>query len=233
VLPLWCPHVSGIASAPYIEPMLKRADRRSTVLLTGFGPFPGVPSNASADLVRKVVRVARRALPEFNFAVAVLPTEWTRAPRLIAALHRRHRPILALHFGVASGAESIRLEMEARNSCRPSLDAADALPPASVLSVDGPSARHSTIAVKAIAKELSARGYPASVSDDAGGYLCNAVLYHSLALAEARGGCQVGFVHIPPDLSEPSQMAGAIAGAIEIIKIALEPASKATSLTST
>ncbi|HEY8129085.1 MAG TPA: pyroglutamyl-peptidase I [Hyphomicrobium sp.] len=213
--------------------MLERGDPRPTVLLTGFGPFPGIPSNVSADLVRKVARLARRALPEFHFAVAVLPTEWMRAPRLVAALHMRYRPMLALHFGVASGAESIRLEMEGRNFCRPALDAAGALPSASVLCEDGPSARHATIAVKAIAKELNARGYPAFISDDAGGYLCNAVLYHSLAHAEARGGCQVGFVHIPPDLSEPSRMAEAIQGALEIIKIALEPISKRASLTST
>ncbi len=58
--------------------MPKRAELRSTVLLTGFGPFPGVPSNTSADLVKKVVRLARRTLPEFHFAAAVLPTEWTR-----------------------------------------------------------------------------------------------------------------------------------------------------------
>jgi pyroglutamyl-peptidase len=209
--------------ATYIGLMLKMADQRPTVLLTGFGPFPGVPNNASADLVRKVVRLSRRMLPEFQFAVAVLPTEWTRAPRMVAALHRRHRPILTLHFGVASGARSIRLEKEARNFCRSAPDAAGALPSASALCQDGPQARPATISVKTIAKELNTRGYRASISDDAGGYLCNAVLYHSLALAEAREGCRVGFIHIPSDLSDPLRMTEAIQGAAEIIKIALEP----------
>ncbi|WP_291157996.1 pyroglutamyl-peptidase I [Hyphomicrobium sp.] len=207
-------------------------DSRPTVLLTGFGPFPGVPINASGELARKLARMARRALPEFCFTVAVLPTEWNRAPRLIANLHERHRPLLALHFGVAAGAKTIRLETEAANVCRAASDAAGAHPAAAQLAEDGPAVRRSSIAAPSIAAALNAKGYPSSISNDAGGYLCNAVLYHSLAAAEARGDCRVGFVHIPSDLSEPSlDMTAVSAAALEILKIALNTAAAETSLT--
>lgn len=210
--------------------MLIVPERHSTVLLTGFGPFPGVPVNASADLVRRVARKARVAFPDVRATVAILPTEWERAPRLVAKLHVRHRPALALHFGVASGSTCIRLETAARNFCRDSVDAAGALPGEQRLSADGPAARLSSIAVPRIAAALAAKGYPFAISEDAGGYLCNAVLYHSLALAEARGGCQVGFVHIPSDLAEPTfRVEDATAAALEIIKIALETAPAETS----
>ncbi len=189
--------------------------------------------NVSAELVRRVVRRARRVSPLFQFATAVLPTEWARAPRLIAALHGRYRPVLALHFGVASGTECLRLERTALNVCRPSPDAAGVLPFAENLSDDGPLQRHATIAIDTIAEQLNNKGHSASISDDAGGYLCNAVLYHSLAFAEAHGGCNVGFVHIPSDLSEPRRMNEVGGGAFEIIKIALEASSKAMSLTPT
>ncbi len=76
-----------------------------------------------------------------------------------------------------------------------------------------------TIAIDTIAEQLNNKGHSASISDDAGGYLCNAVLYHSLAFAEAHGGCNVGFVHIPSDLSEPRRMNEVGGGAFEIIKI--------------
>ncbi len=210
--------------------MLIVPERRSTVLLTGFGPFPGVPVNASADLVHRVARKARAAIPDVRVTAAILPTEWERAPRLVAKLHERHRPALALHFGVASGSKGIRLETEARNFCRDSVDAAGALPCEPRLAADGPAARLSSIAVLTIAAALTASGYPSSISEDAGGYLCNAVLYHSLALAEARGGCQVGFVHIPSDLSQPPlRIEDATAAALEIIKVALETAPAETS----
>jgi pyroglutamyl-peptidase len=213
--------------------MLTRAAPRPTVLLTGFGPFPGVPINVSAELVRRVVRRARRASPEFQFATAILPTEWGRAPRLIGALHGRYRPVLALHFGVASGTECLRLERTALNVCRPSPDAAGVLPFAESLSDNGPPHRHTTIAIDAMAEQLNGNGHSASISDDAGGYLCNAVLYHSLAFAEVHGGCNVGFVHIPADLSEPGRMNELSRGALDIIKIALAPVSEPVSLTST
>ncbi|RUP08133.1 pyroglutamyl-peptidase I [Hyphomicrobium sp.] len=203
--------------------MLTGPERRTTVLLTGFGPFPGVPVNASADLVRRAARKARVAFPNVRVAAAILPTEWERAPRLVARLHERHRPALALHFGVASGSKCIRLEAEARNFCRDSLDVAGASPCDPRLSADGPATRLSSIAVPRIAAALAAKGYPSSISEDAGGYLCNAVLYHSLAIAEARGGCRVGFVHIPSDLAEPPLgVEDVTAAALEIIRIALE-----------
>ena len=196
----------------------------TTVLLTGFGPFPGIPVNASGDLVRRIVRTGRRRYPAVRFAVAVLPTQWTRAQSRIEALHRRHRPTLALHFGVASGTDGIRLETEAQNFCRASVDAAGARPPAPVLCADGPSERHATIDISAIADALREGGWPASISHDAGGYICNAVLYHSLAAAANREVCQVGFIHIPADLSNPALDATALtAAAIRIIEVALGP----------
>lgn len=177
-----------------------------TVLLTGFGPFPGVPANGSAELVRVAVRSARRRLPAFHFVAAVLPTEWRRAPDLIATLQDRFRPCLALHLGVASGELGIRLEAGAKNVCRPSPDAAGLLPISTSLCIDGPAERRATIDNAAIAALLQARGTRCTISADAGGYLCNSVLYQSLASAEARGFGAVGFVHIPADLGS----AGAI-----------------------
>ncbi|SFV35433.1 pyroglutamyl-peptidase [Hyphomicrobium facile] len=212
--------------------MPRRVDPRPTILLTGFGPFPGVPMNASGELAHKLARTARRVLPDFCFTVAVLPTEWNRAPRLIANLHERHRPLLALHFGVAGAAKTIRLETEAANFCRAAPDAAGTLPAAAQLAEDGPAVRRSSIAAPTIAAALNAKGYPSSISNDAGGYLCNAVLYHSLAAAEARGDHRVGFVHIPQDLSEPPlDMTAVSAAALEIIKIALDTATEKTLLT--
>ena len=205
------------------------SDQRSTVLLTGFGPFPGVPVNISARLARRVAREARIIFPHVRFVETELPTEWEQAPRLVAELHEVHRPILALHFGVASASRSIRLESEAANACRNAPDASGALPVCSRLLPDGPAVRASTLPVSDIVAGLNAKGYHSSVSNDAGGYICNAVLYHSLG--EASEGCQAGFVHVPADLTD-LQLGEAAAAALEIIKITLESAPAETSLTS-
>ncbi|MBS0233122.1 MAG: pyroglutamyl-peptidase I [Proteobacteria bacterium] len=203
--------------------MLGRSESRPTVLLTGFGPFPGVRVNASAALVRHLARVARGRLPAFRFAAAILPTEWARAPRRIETLYQRYHPVLALHFGVASGAHGIRLEAEGRNFCRPFHDAVGELPMAATLCAAGPAQRRATIDVPLIADALNRRGWRCSISNDAGGYLCNAVLYHSLTIAGGHG-CRVGFIHVPSDLAtQPLRMAEAEAAALKIIEVALEP----------
>ncbi len=75
--------------------MALRMNRRPTVLLTGFGPFRNVRRNASAALVKSLAREARLALPHCRFTVAVLPTEWVRAPSLLSELYERHAPALA------------------------------------------------------------------------------------------------------------------------------------------
>ncbi|HML27344.1 MAG TPA: pyroglutamyl-peptidase I [Hyphomicrobium sp.] len=196
-----------------------KRDLRPTILLTGFGPFPGVPINVSADLARKTVRIARRTFPACRFHSSVLPTEWRRAPALVATLHDRYRPILALHFGVASGTQGFRLEARAENVCRALLDAAGMPPPADRICADGPAERPTTIKISAIAKTLEARGFPCTISDDAGGYLCNAVLYQSLASAEMHGGA-AGFIHIPSALiSPPLTMKDAVGAALDIIAV--------------
>jgi pyroglutamyl-peptidase len=215
----------GTAAAPYIPPMTKTADPRPAVVLTGFGTFPGTPENVSGDLVKGVVRAARREMPEYRFAAAVLPTEWERAPRALASLHKHHAPLLALHFGIAAGTRGFRLETKARNVRRPVRDAAGLLPVSTTVLCEESAARRVTIEMPAIAARLRKGGYSVSLSDDAGGYLCNAILYHSLVLAEQSGGrCRVGFVHIPTDLSKPPlTLPEAVAGALEIVKFALEP----------
>jgi pyroglutamyl-peptidase len=200
-----------------------RPDPHPTVLLTGFGPFPGITVNASTALVKGLARSARQAIPDFRFIAAILPTDWDRAPPTIARLHRRHAPVLALHFGVAASARGFRIETEARNICHASRDAAGNLPAASRLMAEGADVCPVTVSAPMLAAALQAKGYPVSLSDNAGGYLCNAVLYHSLTIAGGPGrNCQVGFVHIPADVSRPPlTLTGAIAGAFEIVKEAL------------
>lgn len=208
-------------------------DPRPTVVLTGFGPFPGVRRNASASLVKRLAFKARIALPHYRFAAAVLPTEWTRAPGLLSELYERHEPTLALHFGVASNMRGFRIETEARNFCRMSPDAAGILPVLDCVCQDGAASLAATITVNSIVHHLEVQGFEAKLSDDAGGYLCNAVLYHSLVEARERGNrCKVGFIHVPADAKMRDIFDYAVPGALEILKFALQPLASETALTS-
>lgn len=195
-------------------------EARPVILITGFGPFPGVPINASSQLVRVLGTRCELAFPQFTVITEIMPTEWERAPARVATLHEQFRPRLALHFGVAKGARGFRIEAQAANRCQNAKDATGSRPPCRTLASDVP-VRPVTIDIARISSHLNKLGHQVSISYDAGGYICNAVLFHSLAAAEGRT-CSVGFVHIPSDAhrARPGTK-DPVSGAIEIIKCAL------------
>ncbi len=159
--------------------------RPQTILLTGFGPFPGVAENASALLVERLAASAQKKFPRRRIVADVLPTEWAAAPKQLEQLYARERPNLALHFGVSERAKGFVIETRARNECRYAPDARGARPPRAASPRQRTSALGVSIPAKRIVARLSALSIPAELSDDAGAYLCNAVLFHALCLAEA------------------------------------------------
>lgn len=200
---------------PTIEPV---------ILLAGFGPFPDVPENASARVVTKLAEQARVQFSSVRFITEIFPTEWQAAPQRLSQLFRELRPTLMLLFGVAREAKGFRIETQGVNACAMRTDAAGECPTALQVTPEGPPSYAVTIPTRDIVEHLQARGLPATLSDDAGGYLCNAVLYHALTLARgAQRPCQAGFIHIPVDLSVPPlDEAAALAGGLEIIRVCLE-----------
>lgn len=165
------------------------------ILLTGFGPFPGVAVNASARLAALLAKRARRRWPRAHVACATLPTEWVRGPERLAALWRRHEPDIALHFGVTARARGLEIERTGRNQCLDAEDACGQRPAASYNVDDGSESCTSTLPLDTIVAHLQAAGIPGCISDDAGSYLCNAILYRSLH--QSRGSSRIGFIHIP------------------------------------
>ncbi len=117
----------------------------------------------------------------------------------------RSTPDLALHFGVSSRARGFEIEQRARNACAATPDASGALPTGAAISDGGTEHLPASLPVRHIVARLRQLGIPAFVSRDAGTYLCNAALYHSLVCAKDKdaAGRRVGFVHIPATLARP------------------------------
>ena len=163
------------------------------LLITGFGPFPGMPRNPSAALARRLERSSRLRLALGRaLRVRVLDTTYDAigaqlAPALAEA------PSAVLMLGVASRAKRIRVEARACNrASRFHPDASGRASARLALDPDGLPARRGHVAAQALAV-LRRHGLAAACSRDAGRYLCNASYFR--ALAER---CPVLFVHIPP-----------------------------------
>ncbi len=201
-----------------------QANRQPAVLLTGFGPFPGMPDNASGRLVRALAVDAAQVFAGFRFAAEILPAEWSAVPQRLRALTAAVNPVLVLHFGVTRETAGLRIETRGGNACQLTSDAAGLTPLAPYLRQDGADWHSVTIPTGAIVARLTALGLPAALSDDAGGYLCNALLYHSLADCGALPGAnyRCGFIHIPADLTGPPlAFDDAVRGAVAIIGVSL------------
>ena len=214
------------------------SQQRPVILLTGFGPFPTVAANATSVLVPRIAAAAQAVFPGTRIAHRILPTEWRSGLLLAETLYRDLQPSIALHFGVSGRATGFEIETRGRNRCSPSQDAAGLLPALACLNPAGPEYLACSVPAAHIAERLRRRGIPAQVSRDAGGYLCNALLYRAQELA--RGLPQAprcGFIHLPASLvNERNPKRGplaccrlswddAVAGSIEAIAACLGRAS--------
>lgn len=169
--------------------------RAPTLLVTGFGPWPGVPVNPTEALAAALAVLDPAELGAGHVVTKALPTEYERSWAMIRRAVRRHDPAVILHFGLASEADTLRLERFGRRACGPRADAAGYVPQSGKVSQGGPEQIATTLPLKRLATALGHAGLPVVLSDDAGGYLCNATLYRSLHRFGARRS--VGFVHVP------------------------------------
>ncbi len=193
------------------------------MLLTGFGPFPGVEENATSKLVPEIATRAQRLNRNIAFVFEVLPVAWRDGPGRARRLVEQFNPAVVLHFGVSKAASGFMIETRAKNFCKPVADAVGELPPLGLLGGQGEAGKTSTLPCAEIVSRLQRHGLPAELSDDAGGYLCNAILFDTLSRAQS--GTRAGFVHLPATLtsdSRPMTMADAARGGLEIVSVCLE-----------
>jgi pyroglutamyl-peptidase len=195
---------------------------RPRVLITGFGPFPGVPDNPSSWLAQAL---AQRPPAECrdDLHVRVLPTEW-QATTLMRDFYADLQPTLMIHFGLDQRGKSLRIERSAHNRARRRADACGALPLSPAIHANGPDRIDTAVPVPTLAAHLRRLGLPATASRSAGSYLCNFLYYHSLAWAH-RNRCHALFVHIPHVGSRGSMSEAAVLrGAQEILSFMLDVA---------
>lgn len=201
----------------------------STILLTGFEAFDGAASNSSGDAV---ALVASRWSSPIRLVTAVLPVVFDAAPQLLGSLIAQHHPELVIATGLANGRPAITPERLAINLADARIpDNAGAQPLDEPVDEAGPAAYFSGLPVKAIVARLAAEGIPSTLSQTAGTFVCNAVMY-SLMRTVAGTDVRAGFIHVPcsPELAvgtaHPSVPIETIARALELaIEVCLEPES--------
>lgn len=173
--------------------------RSTRILITGFGPFPGVHSNPSAKLVNWVNEGRAHMPPDAEILTASIPTSWTDVEAFAAGPLNEMNPDVALHFGVSRRARGFQIEEVAKNTTSNAADCEGKTYAGSCLARSKPPTLTATLNVRQLVNALGKRGLPASASRDAGSYLCNMLLYLSLDSARQKARDRLtAFIHIPP-----------------------------------
>lgn len=180
----------------------------SVALVTGFGPFLDVADNPSERLARALDGREHAGL---RIVGRVLPVSYERAPRLLAAAIEELRPRCVVALGAGGG--ELRIEVAARNrvgALEPDDDGRSGVGEA--LDAVGPPSRRVEAGLELRLRSWVAgpagRGPAARLSEDAGGYVCNALYYALLG----HGLQRAVFVHLPrrPDATAFADVQAAI-----------------------
>jgi pyroglutamyl-peptidase len=197
------------------------------VLLTGFDPFGGERLNPSWEICRQL---AGATIDGLRVETCEVPCEFRRSIETVAAAIERHRPVLVLCLGLARGRAQMSVERVAINVDDARIaDNAGAHPIDEPIAVGGPSAYLATVPVKAMARAMRAVHVPAHVSNTAGTYVCNHVMYGVLHFLAAGGhGARAGFIHVPyaeeQVLDRPAMPSLALATMVRGVQAAIEAA---------
>lgn len=176
------------------------------LLLTAFDPFGGEPVNPAEDAVKLIPD----SLHGFEIVKVTVPTVFGAAIDTVTAAIEKERPDVVFCIGQAGGRDSITPERVAINVNDASIpDNAGSSPVDTPVFADGPAAYFSTLPIKAMAEKINAAGIRAAVSNTAGTFVCNHLMYGVLyTLDRHYPGIIGGFMHVPYETSQVADKPG-------------------------
>jgi len=192
-----------------------------TVLVTGFGPFPGARFNPTGPLVRRITRARRPALADVKLVTHVFATSYAAVDRELPALIAKHKPDALLMFGLAPRARALRIETRARNALALLPDAGGASLQRRTIAVGGAASMKLRTPARPLLAALKGLQPNATVSRDAGRYLCNYLCWRAAETTSDRTKPQLAsFIHVPPVRRGPRRKRDKALASLEDLTVA-------------
>lgn len=170
-----------------------------TLLLTFFGPFPGVPVNPTVALAEGAQRLLTRMRPDLNVITRELPVSYDGSSTALRTALQDVQPDALISLGVAVGRDVVSLEQVAINLDSAGIEDNDGDRRCDEpIAPGGQEAYFSSLPVRASFERLRAAGEPVEISYTAGTYVCNHVFYEGQRISRELGlSIPAGFVHVP------------------------------------
>jgi pyroglutamyl-peptidase len=172
------------------------------ILITGFEAFDGEEINPSQEILKKI----NDKFQSVEIIKLVLPTSFEKAPKILEEAVRKNRPDYLISLGQAGGREGISLERVAINLADARICDNDGNRPIDeIIKKDGENAYFSTLPIKYMEEKIKEAGISCHISNTAGTFVCNKVMYQGLYLTKDFPNMSAGFIHLP---YLPSQVKG-------------------------
>lgn len=175
---------------------------RAQFVLTGFGPFAGVESNPTTELMRSLPAYLQRD-PSINIkSCTVLETSAVGSlAQLNSLVHESSPQEIFVHFGVDAGSNGFKLEQSAYNEATFRVPDERGFCPHKQRIAECSHTLHTNLDLRELRERLckNSIGWRSScldISTDPGRFVCNWLYFNSLHLSRKRGG-PVLFVHVP------------------------------------
>jgi len=170
----------------------------ATILITGFGPFPGAAFNPTEPLAVELARRRHPAFANVRRVAHVFRVSYEAVDRDLPALIAHEKPQAFVMFGLAGRTKHVRIETRARNVLTRLVPDADGQIPVAASIVPGaPVALSLRAPTHRLLMAARATGVPAALSHDAGSYLCNYLCWRAAEAGRGGGPRLIAFVHVP------------------------------------
>lgn len=174
------------------------------LLLTGFEPFLNYPINPTEEIVQALDGAV---IGDYMVCSKLLPVEFRLSGDRIIEYIQDILPDAVISLGLAAGRSQITLERIGINCADGEKDNTGYKPLGERIVADGADGMFTSLPLNRMLEGLIEAGYPASISNSAGTYVCNQVMYRVLHhLRETKQSNQAGFIHVPANHSLALQM---------------------------
>ncbi|MCK3904341.1 pyroglutamyl-peptidase I [Streptococcus suis] len=192
------------------------------ILVTGFDPFGGEAINPALETIKSLPHTIAGA----EIMIVEVPTVFDKAARVLEEKMAEYQPDAVLCIGQAGGRVDLTPERVAINQDDARIPDNEGQQPIDrTIRPDGPAAYFSTLPIKAMVEAIRSAGIPASVSNTAGTFVCNHLMYQALYLAESSfPNTKAGFLHIPYLPEQVLDKPGVPSMSLEVIVKGIEAA---------
>lgn len=165
------------------------------LLLTGFEPFLKFTVNPTMKIVEEL---DGQTIGGYEIVGRIMSVDFNSSGNELLAHIEDTRPDAVISLGLAGGRYKITPERVAINVKDGDADNEGHIPVDEPIAEGSEPAYFSTLPIRAMVNKLQENGFPAEVSNTAGTYLCNNVMYEGLRYAKAQDRpIPSGFIHIP------------------------------------